>query len=197
MLNNLSLRDISLNHLRDNIAKNVSSEELFDGTILENVSMGKARVSYQDVVWALESVGLIDFVNTLPKGLQTQIVPGGKQFSNTIATKLIIARCLAERPQLLILNDLTHDMEKIDKLRLLSILIDSNNPWTLICVSNDPLIMSACNKVVFMKDGEIVMNKPYEQMLQEADFKNVILQPNEMPNCLDSFIDEQNKDFED
>ncbi|MGB0521690.1 MAG: peptidase domain-containing ABC transporter [Flammeovirgaceae bacterium] len=174
-LNNLSLRDINLNSLRDNVAKNISSEDLFDGTILENISMGKSRIGYQDVVWALESVGILDMINHLPKGLQTQVVPGGKQFSHTIATKLLIARCIAERPQLLILNDLLHELEREDKLRILQFLIDKNNPWTLICVSNDPLIMSACDRIVFMKEGQILHEAPYEEMLGRKDFKEAIL----------------------
>lgn len=174
-MNNLSLRDINLNSLRDNIAKNISSEDLFDGTILENISMGKSRVGYQDVVWALENVGILDMVNQLPHGLQTQVVPGGKQFSHTIATKLLIARCLAERPQLLILNDLLHELERADKLKILQFLIDKKNPWTLICVSNDPLIMSACDRIIFMKEGEVVKEAPYEAMLARRDFKEAIL----------------------
>lgn len=174
-LNNLSLRDINLNSLRDNIAKNISSEDLFDGTVLENITMGKARVSYRDVVWALENVGLMDMVNQLPKGLQTNIVPGGKQFSNTIATKMLIARCLAEKPQLLIINDLLHNLERVDKLKILQFLIDKKNPWTLICVSNDPLIMSACDQILFMKSGEVLHEAPYEEMIQRSDFKEAIL----------------------
>lgn len=107
---------------------------------------------------------------------------------------MIIARCLAERPQLLIMNDLLHSLEKIDKLRILNVLIDKANPWTLICVSNDPLIMSACNRVVFMKKGEILMDQPYEEMVLHPDFKNVILQPEETENCLDDFIEPDDKD---
>jgi ABC-type bacteriocin/lantibiotic exporter with double-glycine peptidase domain len=189
VMNNLSLRDINLSNLRDNVAKNVSNDDLFDGTILENVTMGKSRISYDDVVWALDSVGLMDFVNGMPKGLQTEVVSGGKQFSQTVATKLMIARCLAERPQLLILNDLLHDLEKIDKLRILNILIDKANQWTLIFVSNDPLIMSACNRVVFMKEGEILMEQPYEEMVLNPDFKSVILRPEETDTCLEDFIE--------
>lgn len=174
-LNNLSLRDINLNSLRDNVAKNISSDDLFEGTVLENISMGKTRVSYQDVVWALESVGLMALINDMPNGLQTQIIPGGKQFSRTIATKLLIARCIAERPQLLILNDMLHELERADKLKILQFLIDKENPWTLVCVSNDPLIMSACNQILFMKDGEILDRAPYEKMVLRADFKDAIL----------------------
>jgi len=175
MLNNLSLRDINLNSLRDNIAKNISSEDLFEGTVLENISMGKSRVSYQDVVWALESVGLMEMVNQLPDGLQTKIIPGGKQFSKTISTKLLIARCIAERPQLLILNDMLHELERSDKLKILQFLVDKANPWTLLCISNDPLIMSACNQIIFMKEGQVLEIAPYEEMLGRTDFKEAIL----------------------
>lgn len=177
--NNISLRDISLNSLRDNVAKNLSKEEIFDGTLLENISMGNARIPLENVMWALESVGLADFVNALPNGLQTELVASGKTFSDSVAGRLILARCIAEKPQLLILNDFLHDFEKYHRLEILRFLMDHQHPWTLMAISNDPLFLSSCDRILLLKEGELVAQGSYQELLTNEEFRKILLYPAE------------------
>jgi ABC-type bacteriocin/lantibiotic exporter with double-glycine peptidase domain len=174
VLNKVSMRDINLASLRDNLAKSVSHEDIFDGNILENISMGKARVSYHDVMWALESVGLGNMVQSLPEGLMTDMVASGRAFSASTATKMIIARCVAERPQLLILNDIMHDLEKADRLQIIRFLISPENPWTLVMVSNDPLVLASCDRVIFMEHGAVIAEGTYTSMLENNRFRDCV-----------------------
>jgi len=174
-LNGVSLRDVNLNNLRDQIAKNVSTDDIFEGTILENVSMGNANVSYEDVTWALESVGLLEKFSSLPDGLMTNLVPGGKAFSGSVAAKLVLARCIAERPKLLILNDILVELEKVDRLKILHFLMDKKNPWTLICLSNDPMTMASCDRIALMKQGKKVLEGAYEELLVNDQFKELLV----------------------
>lgn len=174
ILNKVSMRDINLASLRDNLAKSVSHEDIFDGNILENISMGKARVSYKDVMWALENVGLDKMVESLPKGLMTEMVASGRAFSASTATKMIIARCIAERPQLLILNDIMHDLEKSDRMSIIQFLISKENPWTLLMVSNDPLVLAACDRVIFMEKGSITASGTYSELLGNDSFRDCV-----------------------
>jgi len=176
-LNSYSLRDIDLSSLRDTIAKNSSHEEIFDGTILENVSMGKGRVGYEDVIWALQNVGLYDMVSAMPNGLQTQLVAGGKVFSESVASKMILARCVAERPQMLILNSVLHELEKPDRLRILNFLVDKQHPWTLTCVSNDPVVMASCDRIILMQDGKVVRQGSYEELQGDELFTEILIYP--------------------
>ncbi|PWJ41785.1 peptidase domain-containing ABC transporter [Sediminitomix flava] len=173
--NDISIRDINLNSLRDNIARNVSENELFDGSILENVTMGRPQVKLEDVLWALKSVGLMDFVNMQKDGLQTQITSGGKSYSKSTATKLILARCIAERPGLLILNKSLTQINRSERLKLISFLTDKNNPWTLLCMSNDPLMLSVCDRILLMDDGQVIKDDTYENLINDVQFKESIL----------------------
>ncbi|MBT31889.1 MAG: xenobiotic-transporting ATPase [Thalassobius sp.] len=174
-LNGVSMRDVNLNHLRDQVAKNVSSEEIFDGTILENVTMGNSKVSYEDVTWALESVGLLDLFSSLPNGLMTNMVAGGRIFSQSVASKLVLARCIAERPRLLILNDIIKDLEKVDRLKILHFLMDKENPWTLVSVSNDPMTMASCDRIVLLDSGKKIMEGTYEELMENEKFKEILV----------------------
>ncbi|MCU0450758.1 MAG: ATP-binding cassette domain-containing protein [Bernardetiaceae bacterium] len=171
-INNLSLRDINLNNLRDVVAANFAMEDIFDGTVLENVTMGKSTICYQDGVWALESVGLGDTLARLDKGLQTELVAGAKTLSTSMHVKLTLARCIAERPQLLILHDFMNVLQKDERLRLLNFLNDRANPWTLIMVSNDPLVLASLDRVVLLKDGQVAEDGAYETLIQNPSLRD-------------------------
>jgi ABC-type bacteriocin/lantibiotic exporter with double-glycine peptidase domain len=175
-LNNLSLRDINVTNLRDVVSANFAMEDIFDASVLENVTMGKAEICYQDAVWALENVGLYDTVMKMENGLQTELVAGAKTFSSSMHVKLTLARCIAERPQVLILHDFLNMLQKDERLRLLNFLMDRKNPWTLIMVSNDPMVLSTVDRVVLMKDGKVAGDGTYQTLLQDPTLRNVLFE---------------------
>ena len=173
-INNFSLRDLDLTHMRDQVAKNISQEDLFDGTILENITLGKPGTTIHDAVAALEQVGLSDTINALPKGLETPVISVGKGLSKTVIHKLILARCLAKKPKLLVLNDFFITLSKSDKMELLACVTKSERPCTVIVVSKDPIIMSACDRVIMMQDGQIRMEGTMEELTRTQLFNDLI-----------------------
>ncbi len=176
-INNISMREISLSSLRDVVASNFSTNDIFEGSVLDNIQMGRSNISYQDVVWAVESMGLTDTIHALSDGLQTELVAGAKSFPQSVLIKLTIARCIAEKPKLLILNDFLHFLEKEERLRVLQFLNDKKNPWTLICVSNDPTILTTCDRIILMKEGEVIAQGSYNELLPNQNFQKILLQP--------------------
>jgi ABC-type bacteriocin/lantibiotic exporter with double-glycine peptidase domain len=173
-INNYSIRDLDLTHLRDQVSKNISQEDLFDGTLLENITLGKTTITVHDAIHALELVGLSDFVNALPKGFETHIISGGKGLSKTVSHKLILARCLSKKPKLIVLNDFFTTLSKSDKLELLACITKPERPCTAIIVSKDPMIMSACDRVVVMNEGTIQMDGTMEELTKSQLFNNLI-----------------------
>ncbi len=167
-INNYSIRDLDLSHLRDNIAKNISSEDIFDGTILENITVGKPMETVDDAIEAIEKVGLSDEINRMPEGLSTHLLSGGKGLSSTTIQKLILARCLAKKPKLLILNDFFAGVNKVKKHFLIQTVTDRKNPWTLLAVSNDPMVMASCDRVVIMKGGKIELEGPFNDLVKNG-----------------------------
>lgn len=179
-INNISMREISLPSLRDVVASNFSTEDIFEGSVLDNIQMGRSNISYQDVAWAVDSMGLTDIIHSLPDGLQTELLAGAKAFSNSTLTKLTIARCIAEKPKLLILNDFLHFLEKEERLRVLQFLMDRQTPWTLLCVSNDPTILTTCDRIVLLKDGAIIAQGSYDELISNQEFQKILISPNDL-----------------
>ncbi|MCU0446900.1 MAG: ABC transporter ATP-binding protein/permease [Microscillaceae bacterium] len=175
-LNHLSIRDLDLGTVRDYINKTLDLDEIFDGTILDNITMGRNNISYKDVIWAIDSVGLSEYIASLKEGLHTHIGASGKKLSGGVLTKLLLARSVASRPKLLIVNDFSEHIHKSEKLKILSFLREKSNGWTLIILSvnDDPILLSSCDKIILMNDGKIAAKGSYEQLLSDKNFQNLI-----------------------
>lgn len=173
-INSYSLRDLDIRHMRDSIAKNISPEDIFDGTVLENITLGSATRTVENAISAIRKVRLEDEINRLPNGLNTHIVSGGKGFSSSFIHKLILARCLAKTPALIILNDFLSGLKRQEKLELLHPVIQEDSHWTLVAVSNDPLVMASCDRVILIEDGRIADEGHINDLLKKGTINNYI-----------------------
>ncbi len=172
--NRYNLRDLDRTYLRDMIGKNVSQEDIFEGTLLENILVGKPFSNIENAISAIDRVGLQDEIYAMPKGYNTQVLSAGKGYSSSFVNKIILARCLAKNPALLILNDFFGDFQKHDRLKLIEMLINPSNKWTLVVVSNDPLVMSSVDRVIYMEDGGILMDDTFDALIKNENIvKNI------------------------
>lgn len=165
--NDLSLRDLDATYIRDRIGKNVSQEDIFEGTILENILVGKPSSDVTNALESITEVGLSDDINALDDGLNTAMLSGGKGFSSSFVNKLVLARCLAKKPAMLILNDFFNNFTKSERLKLIEMLTRADKKWTLIVVSNDPLVMAACDKVLYLEKGEVKAQDTFENLIKK------------------------------
>lgn len=167
-INQLSMRDIDITHLRDRVAKNISQDDIFAGSLYDNITIGKPGTKTETVLEAIKQTGLEERVDALPDGLRTQLLSGGKGISTSMAYRLILARCLAKRPALLILNDFFSGLSKSDKLELLRCVIGSEHKWTLLTVSNDPVVMASCDRVLIIDQGKLIADEPYQALVKRG-----------------------------
>ena len=173
-MDGFSLRDLDLSNLRDKIGKNVSQEDIFEGTIIENILLAKPNAQPADAIWAINMVGIADEINSMPDGLDTAMVAGGKGLATSLVNKIILARCLAKRPNLLILNDFFNDFLKSERLDLIHMLTRSEQPWTLLVVSNDPVIMATCDRVLLLEHGKLIADGPFESLVKSGEINAII-----------------------
>jgi ABC-type bacteriocin/lantibiotic exporter with double-glycine peptidase domain len=167
-INKYSLRDLDLMHLRSKVAKNISQDDIFDGTIYENITIGKPSARSEEIIDVAQKVGLDQYIYTLPNGLNTHLISGGVGLSSSAVHRLILARCLAKAPELVILNDFFSGLGKAEKIDLVGRIINPDNKWTLLAVSNDPLIMASCDRVVVLDQGRIIANDNFNRLMKEG-----------------------------
>ena len=151
----VDVRSLPLTSLRRDVAL-VRSVELFPGTVLDNVRLGRDDLSHADISRALDDVGLLDELLGMPKGIDTELHPHGRPLSYRQACRLMIARAIAGRPRLVILDGaLDHVDRREDQGRLASVLFAPDAPWTLICVTDRADLLARCTQVVRLEDGEV------------------------------------------
>ena len=150
------LGDINIMSFRSVIGDNLGMQDLFYGTLEENLTVGKSDIDQEGLLWAIKEVGLRDFFKQLPKGLSTMIHPEGQGLSTSIKQKIILARTLAEKPKLIVTDHTLHGLDFEDRKHISSILIDPKASWTLLSVTDDPLMLTACDKIITMEGGKIV-----------------------------------------
>lgn len=162
-LNRLDVSDISLKNLRKHVALVTDANEIFDGTIEENITIGRDFVSYTDVVWALSVTRLDQDMVQFPDGLKTELVSSGRNLSRGQVQRILIARAIVERPQLLILDEAFTGIDEHKKLRIMRDIFDRSNPWTIINISHDIQTVLECDSVNVLADGTIAESgKPLE-----------------------------------
>ena len=111
---------------------------LFEGTIEDNIVLGRSYIPYSDVRWALRFTELEEDVDSLPQGLKTHIRAPGKVLAPTHIMRILLARAILARPQILIFDGIIHTMQPTLRETVLRRLCSKDEPWSVIFVSNDP-----------------------------------------------------------
>lgn len=150
------IRDVSLESLRDMVALVGDTDDIFEGTIEENIVVGRAGVSHEDIRRAVEMVGLTEEIARLPQGLKTRLVSTGKNLSRGQVQRLMIARAIVDRPRLLILDEAFTGIDEKTKLKILDAVFAAENTWTIIDISHDAEVVMRATAVQVLAQGRIV-----------------------------------------
>lgn len=96
--------EINTSHWLQKVGIVSQEPTLFEGTIRDNVLVGKADATDEEVREALKNANILDFVDSLKEGLDFEIGAGGSKLSGGQKQRVAIARALVKKPELLILD---------------------------------------------------------------------------------------------
>lgn len=150
----IDLRWLSLERLREQVVL-VEGPDIFLGTVLENVRVGRSHLTPGDVREALRVVGLLGVVHDLSHGLDTQLIPGGGPLSASQGLRLTLARALVGRPRLLILDGVLDGLDLRVSPELSPRLFDRSAPWTLLIASTKPEVVGMCDRIIALSVTEL------------------------------------------
>lgn len=154
--NGLSIQSVNGNSLRQHIGFALSNNQIFQGTLLENISMGREIIKTQDVVNAIETVNLGSFIKTLPLGLNTRLDPEGQRIPRSAANKIILARAIVSNPTLLLLEDPLDHVPAIEKEVIIQNLTAVDKPWSIIITAVDQTWSRYINHEVRLDQGKVI-----------------------------------------
>ncbi|TAF47713.1 MAG: ABC transporter ATP-binding protein [Sphingobacteriales bacterium] len=154
-INGIPLKNIDVDKLRENVAVFFAQEELFNGTLLENLTLGNKNLSFEEVIKTCELVGLKSFIDKNPDGYKTVLDSQGQKLSSSTIQKILMARCFLYHPSLLLLENGWSGIETEYRTKIIKKLIDDKS-FTLIALSDVEEFTQQCDQTITLIEGKIV-----------------------------------------
>lgn len=154
LIDGVSLRQINLAQYRAHIGTVTQEDQLFAGPILENVAFFDPDLDYERVIDCLRSTGLYEEITTMPKGIQTLVGDIGVALSGSQKQRLLVARALYKRPELLILDEATSHLDKNDLAHIHEAL--QRTCRTYISITDKEGLLSPTDRVFTLHDGQLL-----------------------------------------
>lgn len=152
-LDGVNLRDLDLEAVREEVAL-VKGLDVVDDTILENIRMGRNHLGLKEIHDALEAVQLADEVAALPEGMHTRLFPTGAPLSLGQARRLMLARAIAGRPNLLVLDEALDGLDVDSRGAVFDAVFHSPRQWTVIVVTHSQEVAARCDRAVALVHGK-------------------------------------------
>lgn len=165
-LNKVSVKELNIKSYRSVIGDNFYTDNIFEGSIFDNIAIGRNGISLQHVVDACEKVGLTHFTNNLTEGLRTKVYPGASNLPTNIARKLLMARSLAGNSKLILFDDLFSSAAFYDDNEIIDTIFSINT--AIIVASNMPQIMKKCDVIYLLNKGKVEAKGTYAELLEKG-----------------------------
>jgi len=165
-INGIPISNYRQDSLRMQTGVLLSQQDIFQGTLLENVTMGNDSISPQHVIRLAEKVGLKTFFAALDDGLTTPIDPAGKKLSRNIVQKILLLRALVNHPRLVLLEEPFDGISELAKQSVISYLLNETVGQTLLISCNDERFAAQCDKVIYLEKGQIIAEGHWEAIKQ-------------------------------
>jgi ABC-type bacteriocin/lantibiotic exporter with double-glycine peptidase domain len=148
--NDIPFKNISKEDFRQNIGVIFDDQEIFFGTLHENITLGRDHITSQEVINIVKDVGLEDLVSHFKDGYNQQIIYPERMFSGTDRVRLLVARALVGKPKMIFSEDLFSNLELDCKNKMLDMLFNhcQTHQITMMIVSNNPEIQAKCDKLI-------------------------------------------------
>jgi ATP-binding cassette subfamily B protein len=149
LVNSIPIINYNLQSIRSQMGIYLQSDELFSGTVWENIALGKPSLQPASIIALAGRVGFSDFLQNLPLGFETKIHNTGKRLPSSITKKILLLRALAENPSYLLLEEPFLGLEKEAQEALQTYLLEKNGATTVI-ISNDESYRKRAEQVIVM-----------------------------------------------
>lgn len=149
------LDSIDLRSWRQRVGYVAQELFLFNATIRENVTLGDPDVADEQVRKALAQAGALGFVEKLPDGLDYPVGERGGALSGGQRQRIALARALARKPLLLVLDEITASLDPTTEADICQTLRELRGSTTIVAISHQPAIVDAADQVVVVREGGV------------------------------------------
>ena len=154
LLDDVPIGNYSLNSIRSQTGILLNAQDIFKGSLLDNLTMGNEAINIGEVTAIANVTGLTEFVQAQKEGYDTLLDPAGKKLSKKVVQTILLIRALLGNHRLLLLEEPLHDLDSTYAQRILAYLKNDINA-TIIIATGNAEIAQACEKVLWLNKGSI------------------------------------------
>ncbi len=170
LIDGININRIEISSLRKAIGQMLQDVFLFSGTIKENITLHDDSFTKEQIEEACEYVNADSFINKLPKGIDEQIIEKGENLSQGQRQLLSFARTVIHKPQILILDEATANIDTETEVLIQKSLEKMKNIGTMLVVAHRLSTIQHADQIIVLQNGEIVESGNHQQLLKKRGY---------------------------
>ncbi|MFA3790094.1 ABC transporter ATP-binding protein/permease [Aliiglaciecola sp. SL4] len=167
LIDDQDISQVSQQSLRKAIGIVPQDTVLFNDSIFENVRYGRPTASDEEVNQAIDLAHLRKFVDSLPKGAQTQVGERGLKLSGGEKQRVAIARTILKRPPILVFDEATSSLDSQSEKAILDAIKDVSKGHTSLVIAHRLSTIIDADKIVVLEKGQVVEQGTHKELLKQ------------------------------
>ncbi|GAA1596731.1 ABC transporter ATP-binding protein [Actinomadura kijaniata] len=167
LVDGVALDRVRFSSLRERIVMVPQDGFLFDATLADNIRYGRPGATDEDLLLAMTELGLADWLEGLPRGLETPVGQRGESLSAGERQLVALARAYVAAPDLLVLDEATSAVDPATEVRLQRALDGVTRGRTAISIAHRMSTAEAADEVLVFDEGRIVQRGPHAKLVEE------------------------------
>ena len=154
LINGIPMSNYQLHVLRQQISICLNTNDLFLGTVLENISMGDETVKPEKIMLLANQLGMKDLLQDFEQGFDSLIDPTGKKLSESTTKKLLLLRALASPKPLIVLSEPWSGLNQMYKQNIINYMLGLTQS-TVVVVTADKDYLNQCTHAITLSGGQV------------------------------------------
>ncbi|MGN1342195.1 MAG: ABC transporter ATP-binding protein/permease, partial [Bacilli bacterium] len=163
-LNDINIENISLDDIYDRISLVSTNSYIFNGSILDNLLIGKYDATKSEINNALKKARLYDFVESLADGLNTNVGQDGSSLSGGQKQRLALARAILGNREMIIFDEATSNIDIESEEGIWEAIYELSKDKTILVISHRLANVTNADKIYVMKNGKIIENGNHDEL---------------------------------
>jgi ATP-binding cassette subfamily B multidrug efflux pump len=169
LVDDINVKDYSLENLRNGVGIVLQKNVLFSGTIKENLRWGDENANDDEICQFAESAQAHGFISSFPAGYDTELGQGGVNLSGGQKQRLCIARALLKKPKILILDDSTSAVDTATEARIRESFRNRLKGTTKIIIAQRISSVIEADKIIVLDDGKVTGVGTHAELMQSCE----------------------------